>query len=546
MKLPWQKRVDVVSTLSRALRDRGMAPRRVEVCPFEGFHVGVVADSKTSGVIHTEASTGVAEEADVAVAVALTEYVERTAFWSGAGKGLALCDTERSDGFAAFPLVEVPRRPELLGHWSAMKGEVLRLRDEATRLERDAAVARTVQMLVHDVRKPFSIIQIGLDQIARIQGDPARAAQLAARTREAVGEAFAHVNGLLADVLEASRPDGTPIRQAASLRSMVDAALAQVFRYKKGAEIRLVYDLRHGSKVSVDPVKVLRVLVNIIDNARQAMRGRGVITVSTREEERAGGRQVLVAIKNSGSFIRPEDRASLFEAFFTKGKAGGTGLGLAIAKKVVASHGGEIWCESTEGEGTEFFFTLPACDSPDEERLDPPSSSAEIRSRFEASLGEEGPAAPLGRDGPSRAELADRVRLLGRPARVLVVDDEPVYSEAIRDELTGDVMIGSDVEVRTAGDAEGARRLCREFAPDLVVLDVDLGADSADGLRVVEALRAEGHRGTVCLHSNCGDRTLYRAAIDRGADAFLPKPISKPHLLSLLLLATRQATPEGG
>jgi hypothetical protein len=109
MKLPWRTRVDVVSTLSRALRDRGMAPRRVEVCPFEDFHVGVVADSEAGGVIHTEASTGVAEEADVAVAVALTEYVERTAFWSGAGKGLALCDTERSDGFAAFPVVGVPR-----------------------------------------------------------------------------------------------------------------------------------------------------------------------------------------------------------------------------------------------------------------------------------------------------------------------------------------------------------------------------------------------------------------------------------------------------
>jgi hypothetical protein len=240
---------------------------------------------------------------------------------------------------------------------------------------------------------------------------------------------------------------------------MVDAALAQVFRYRKAADVRLVYDLRHGSKVSVDPVKVLRVFVNIIDNARQAMRGRGVIAVSTREEERGGGRMVVVSIKNSGSFIRPEDRASLFEAFFTKGKAGGTGLGLAIAKKVVASHGGEIWCESTEGDGTEFFFSLPACGSPDEERLDPPSSSAEIRSRFEASLGEGGQTAPPGR---------------------------------------------------------------------------------------VEVLRAEGLRGTVCLHSNRGDSALYRAALGRGADAFLPKPISKPHLLSLLLLATRQATPDGG
>jgi signal transduction histidine kinase len=295
--------------------------------------------------------------------------------------------------------------PELLGQWSAMKDELLRLRAEATRLERDAAVARTVQMLVHDVRKPFSIIQIGLDQIAKIHVDPARAAERAARTREAVGEAFEHVNGLLADVLEASRPDATPTRQAASLRSMVDAALAQVFRYRKAADIRLVYDLRHGSRVSVDPVKVLRVFVNIIDNARQAMRGRGVIAVSTREEERGGGRKVVVSIKNSGSFICPEDRASLFEAFFTKGKAGGTGLGLAIAKKVVASHGGEIWCESTEGDGTEFFFTLPACDSRDEERLDPPSSSAEIRSRFEASLHVGGQASPPARDGAGFSKL---------------------------------------------------------------------------------------------------------------------------------------------
>ena len=68
---------------------------------------------------------------------------------------------------------------------------------------------------------------------------------------------------------------------------------------------------------------------------------------------------VTITIGNSDSFIENADIDRIFDSFFTKKKSGGTGLGLAIAKKIVESHGGQIWCRSDINLGTEFVFPLP-------------------------------------------------------------------------------------------------------------------------------------------------------------------------------------------
>ena len=102
-----------------------------------------------------------------------------------------------------------------------------------------------------------------------------------------------------------------------------------------------------------------QVWTNLIDNAVDAMDGRGTLTVTARPEPTAEAIGVRVTIADTGSGIPPEVRARLFEPFFTTKELGrGTGLGLHISHGVVARHGGRIDVESAPG-GTRFTVTLP-------------------------------------------------------------------------------------------------------------------------------------------------------------------------------------------
>ena len=68
----------------------------------------------------------------------------------------------------------------------------------------------------------------------------------------------------------------------------------------------------------------------------------------------------MITIKDTGCGIKPEVRDKIFEPFFTTKPVGkGTGLGLSISYGIIKQYGGEILCESTEGEGTAFIVKLP-------------------------------------------------------------------------------------------------------------------------------------------------------------------------------------------
>jgi two-component sensor histidine kinase len=129
----------------------------------------------------------------------------------------------------------------------------------------------------------------------------------------------------------------------------------------EGHNISIEKNIGHANMLAVDVVKLTRVLTNILDNAAEAIKPNGgKIWIRTRDIKHSSGNWVGITIGNSNSFIASEDLSRLFDAFYTKNKTGGTGLGLAIVKKIVGAYGGEIICESSQEQGTQFHFTLPA------------------------------------------------------------------------------------------------------------------------------------------------------------------------------------------
>lgn len=136
---------------------------------------------------------------------------------------------------------------------------------------------------------------------------------------------------------------------------------------KKNISIELVLT---GSTLYVwaDMEKIQRVLTNLIDNAIKFSHSNSVIKIETSEKKN----KLFVSVKDSGIGIPKDDLRFIFDRFYksdaSRGKdKKGTGLGLAIVKEIISSHGENINVISTEGEGTEFIFSLQIADIEDEE-----------------------------------------------------------------------------------------------------------------------------------------------------------------------------------
>jgi signal transduction histidine kinase len=100
-----------------------------------------------------------------------------------------------------------------------------------------------------------------------------------------------------------------------------------------------------------------QVLMNLILNAVQAIRGDGMVTVRSRKDEAA----CVIEVADTGCGIAADVLPKIFDPFFTtKGQGEGTGLGLSVSLGIVQRHGGEIQVRSQIGKGTLFTVRLPA------------------------------------------------------------------------------------------------------------------------------------------------------------------------------------------
>jgi len=149
-----------------------------------------------------------------------------------------------------------------------------------------------------------------------------------------------------------------------TLTDLIALARGAVTRFQRTTE-RCTITL-HTSvsqiQVLVDPVRIDQVLANLLSNAIKYSLGGGTIDVRIEEHQRQ--QHVLLSVRDDGLGIPKDEQAQIFSRFKRASNAQqagllGTGLGLYVCRELLAMHGGQIWFESTEGEGSTFFVSLP-------------------------------------------------------------------------------------------------------------------------------------------------------------------------------------------
>jgi putative PEP-CTERM system histidine kinase len=222
------------------------------------------------------------------------------------------------------------------------------LSETAARAREFEAFHRLTSFVVHDLKNSTSALSM-LSQNALANFEDPEFQRDAILTLSRTVERMKRLLGRLA----AAPERGSQEREAVDLPALVLEAVAPLASDRR---IRVVTELGATPPVSGDPDALLRVLQNLVTNAREAMSGTGTMTLRTYAED---GWSVC-AVTDTGCGMREDFvRRSLF-APFRSTKAGGWGIGLYQAKTIVEAHGGRIEVQSREGEGTTFRVRLPA------------------------------------------------------------------------------------------------------------------------------------------------------------------------------------------
>jgi signal transduction histidine kinase len=144
-----------------------------------------------------------------------------------------------------------------------------------------------------------------------------------------------------------------------NLSSIIVQMVAEIMPLAQGKKVELITILPEKSKeVLCDDDEIRRVIQNLIDNSLKFTPSGGTITVSMKQDDN----HTIVSVVDTGKGILKEHKAKLFQRFWQAGSTGryyaSTGLGLYLCRRIVESHNGKIWCESTPGEGSTFAFEL--------------------------------------------------------------------------------------------------------------------------------------------------------------------------------------------
>ncbi len=328
------------------------------------------------------------------------------------------------------------------------------------------------------------------------------------------------LNSLVDDILDFSKMKNRDLNlelRSINLQQLLDLVLviSRPLYVKKNILVRNKIPMDFPPVLG-DEARIQQILFNLIGNAIK-FTDSGKIEIAGEILEK----MAKFSISDTGIGIAPDKFEQIFQSFeqvdsSTTRQFGGTGLGLAITKRLVELHGGTIWVESSLGTGSVFYFTLPLA----KENQIPLERSALIQRDLWISIPEIANFNPI-EDEDLNSNKGDRVK-------VLVVDDEPINRQVLRNHLT---LIGC--EVFDAANGGEALSQIRDSGPfELMLLDIMMpGMSGYDVCSVIRESHSLYELPILFLTAK-NQITDIVAALEAGGNDYLSKPFDKRELIS--------------
>jgi two-component system phosphate regulon sensor histidine kinase PhoR len=270
----------------------------------------------------------------------------------------------RETGQSQGELVEIPASRQFLQVIVVpdrdIPGSTLVLVQDLTRLRRLETVRRDfIANLSHELRTPLASLKALTETLQDgALSDPEVGPRFLNRIHTEV-DSLAQMAQELLDLSKIESGQVELVLQKVNSLAVLKSAAERLRVQAERAGVNILFDeMATPPNVRADAARLEQVLVNLIHNAVKFTPRGGSVTLSARAE----GNMVVFMVRDTGVGIPIDELPRIFERFYRVDKSrtsGGTGLGLSIAKHIVEAHGGQIWVQSRQGEGSTFFFSLP-------------------------------------------------------------------------------------------------------------------------------------------------------------------------------------------
>jgi two-component system nitrogen regulation sensor histidine kinase NtrY len=228
---------------------------------------------------------------------------------------------------------------------------------ELERAQRMAAWREVARRIAHEVKNPLTPIQLSAQRLKKRYGR-----KIASEDGQVFDECtdmiIDQVEGLKRLVNEFSSYARMPAPDLSmnSIKQIIEESVSLYKETRKGVRI-VFHDTVEVPPFRLDREQMKRVMINLLDNAIDAIEGEGQVEVALAYDR--DRQMVRIEVADDGKGIPPEHRARLFEPYFST-KKHGTGLGLAIVSNIISDHNGSIRVQEREPKGTFFIVELPA------------------------------------------------------------------------------------------------------------------------------------------------------------------------------------------
>jgi PAS domain S-box len=365
--------------------------------------------------------------------------------------------------------------------------DIMRSKRQAESANR--AKSQFLATMSHEMRTPMNAV-LGMTSIGKAAPSKKRMIYCFSK----IEDASQHLLGVINDILDVSKIEAgklelSPTSFAFEKMLQRIANLINFQAVEKNQTLNIYIDDAIPHSLVGDDQRLAQVITNLLGNAVKFTPNGGRIDIDTcLLGEQNGICEIQISVTDTGIGISPEQQSRLFQSFHqaesdTTRKFGGTGLGLAISKSIVRMMGGDIYVESTLGEGSTFAFTVQ-----------------------------------LTRDVDQQAE-EPRTQANWNGLRILVVDHDP---RALV--LFGNIARKLGIRCDTAASSEDVFSLIEKNGAYQIYF-IDWEMLNTDAMTLTKALKEKGHNNVVIMVSSANLNIFGEEPEKAGIDRFLTKPI---------------------